>query len=115
VVALANDNETFATGDNEGVIEVWNIATSKKIFHAQAHEGPISTLMFYQGGKIILSGGWDGYIRSWNAATSAAINEEPVKAYIVDGIIPFEDSDKIVIVATGLCPYLEFAERFFAK
>jgi WD40 repeat protein len=47
---------------------------------AVAHGGEIFALGFTPDGALVLSGGWDGYLRLWEAATGAQVTALPASA-----------------------------------
>lgn len=67
-VALSPDGKTIATGDQEGIISLWNFDTGKlqrRLFHGNK----VYQLKFSSNGKILFSGGLNNTIKRWNVET----------------------------------------------
>jgi len=67
-VALSADGKTIATGDNEGIISLWDFQTGKlqrRLFHGNR----VYQLKFSSNSKILFSGGLNNTIKRWNVET----------------------------------------------
>ena len=65
VVKYYREQNQLITGDENGRIIIWNLKIGKSIFSWNAHEGPITQMVFLPQIKIIISAGKDKYFRTW--------------------------------------------------
>ena len=65
VVKYYREQNQLITGDENGRIIVWNLKIGKSIFSWNAHEGPITQMVFLPQIKLIISSGKDKYFRTW--------------------------------------------------
>ena len=65
VVKYYREQNQLITGDENGRIIVWNLKFGKSIFSWNAHEGPITQMVFLPQIKLIISAGKDKYFRTW--------------------------------------------------
>jgi WD40 repeat protein len=76
-VALAPDGGVLATGDAEGKIKLWEMASGKFISVLNAHQpgkrGAILGLAYSPDGRTLASAGEDQSVRLWRAATGTEL------------------------------------------
>jgi len=65
VVKYYREQNQLITGDENGRIIIWNLKIGKSIFSWNAHEGPITQMVFMPQIKLIISAGKDKYFRTW--------------------------------------------------
>lgn len=68
-VAASSDSQLIAAGDEEGVVLVSRVAEDGSPLTIRGHRGPVSGLAFAPRGRLLLSVGWDGTARVWDADT----------------------------------------------
>jgi WD40 repeat protein len=78
VVKYYREQNQLITGDENGRIIIWNLKTGKSIFSWNAHEGPITQMVFLPQIKLIISSGKDKYFRTWRLPDKWQ-NEDVVK------------------------------------
>ncbi len=71
-VAFSPDGKTLATGGNFN-IELWDVATGKRLHELTGHEVAVYTVAFSPDGKTLASGSSDRTIRLWDVATGNEI------------------------------------------
>ncbi len=69
--AWAPDASVIATGDRDGVVQIWEAATGKSLRRLVEGIGPIQAVAFSPNGGTLATGSQDGAIRLWDAATGA--------------------------------------------
>ncbi len=69
VLAFSPDGKTLATGDVNGALHLWDVASGDEIYSIPAHGSfpGASAVGFSADGQWIASGGGDGVVRVWNA------------------------------------------------
>lgn len=109
-VAISEDGGRVAVGFASGQIRLLWPDQPGKAMSAAAHGGPVAALAFTSDGSLVLSGGEDGYLRSFSAQTltdprSAAVGE-PVCQIAVAGASGFalvlgEDGGVVSVTLTS--------------
>jgi WD40 repeat protein len=64
--ALNPDGTRVASGGEDGMIRLWEVASGRELARWQGHEAGVSALRFHPDGKTIVSGSKDGTIKLWN-------------------------------------------------
>jgi sterol desaturase/sphingolipid hydroxylase (fatty acid hydroxylase superfamily) len=68
-VALTADGRRIASGDEGGVVKVWDATAEREPLVCPGHAGRVSSVAFTADGSRLVSGGVDGTVRVWDAAT----------------------------------------------
>jgi WD40 repeat protein len=66
-IVFSPDGKTFATGDDEGSIRLWDASEGKQVKLFQGHKDAVQSLAFSPDGKTLVSGGHDETVQMWNA------------------------------------------------
>ena len=77
-LVFAPDDTTLVAGLINGRIELWDLATAKKIITLNGHTRNVETLVFSPDGKTLVSTGQDGTILIWD--WERTIEDLPTKA-----------------------------------
>src|SRR6202043_3749722 len=64
--SLSADGQFALTGDEDGEILYWDLATHEVAQRLSAHDGAVLSLTFLPNGIYALSGGADGSVRLWD-------------------------------------------------
>lgn len=78
VAALADD--CFASGGEDKRIAVWCGEASAPARVYGGHDGPVTALASVQGGRALVSAGFDGSVKVWAGATSRVLHTLPAAA-----------------------------------
>src|SRR5262249_19891161 len=66
-VAFSPDGRTLLTGNRDGVVQLWEVATRQERRRFQGHIGPVLSVAFAPDGRTVLSGGADTTALLWDA------------------------------------------------
>ncbi len=65
-LSFSNNSSVAASGGWSGNIRLWQMPDGAHIRKWQAHTGSVNGILFLQGDKRLISGGYDGKIVEWN-------------------------------------------------
>lgn len=65
--AFRPDGKRILTGDDSGMLMVWDAATGQEVLALKGHTARVSTIAFSRDGKRIVSGSWDKTLKVWDA------------------------------------------------
>ena len=69
-VAFSPDGTILASGDDDGTVRLWDVATRRPIGGPlTGHAGSVNAVAFSRDGRTLASGGHDGTVRLWDVAT----------------------------------------------
>jgi len=77
-IACSPDGKTLASGDERGVVRLWD--SSSLLFESRAHEGPINEVTFSPDGLLVASAGKDGTVRLWDHGRHAEVRRLKLEA-----------------------------------
>ena len=67
------ERSLLATGDDEGVIKIWEAESGKEIYTVNDENNEIMALKFFEGGQFFISFGSKGSIVIWDASTGEKV------------------------------------------
>lgn len=69
-IAFHPDGTRLAIANTRSMVEVLYLADDRRTLRLVAHSGPITHTSFNQTGELLLTGGWDGLAKIWDATQS---------------------------------------------
>jgi periodic tryptophan protein 2 len=81
-LAVDSNGEIVVAGSNDPFyIYVWNIQTGQLLDIFTGHTGPICDLQFLSGVGTLVSGSWDGTVRTWDIYKGTNTNNMTTESY----------------------------------
>lgn len=68
-VAISPDSSLVATGGEDALVKLWDLASGKQIKTLSGHTNWVSTLIFVPQNNLLISGSYDRTIRIWEPET----------------------------------------------
>lgn len=81
-ICFSPDGKRLATGDEFGLVSIWDLAQRVRISEKQGHDTIVSALKFSPDGRQLVSGSCDGSLKVWYGA-SGGFREE----HSFDGLV----------------------------
>src|SRR5262249_3225612 len=79
-VAMSPDGKTLATGADDNVVQLWDVATGKPGTKLAGHTDWVLALTFSPDGKQLASGGHHGVVRLGEVASGKKLLDIPAQA-----------------------------------
>jgi WD40 repeat protein len=76
-VAVSPDGKMLVSGDEDGVLTLWELATGKRRGVLEGHRGPVGSFAFSADGKRLSSGSRDTTALLWDVTSVAAAGKPP--------------------------------------
>jgi WD40 repeat protein len=68
-VKFSPDGKKIATAGADGIVELWSVASGRKLAALKGHSGGVGSVAFSPDGKMLASGGGDWTARLWDLST----------------------------------------------
>ena len=93
------DGKQIASGDLDGRIWVWDVATGKDLLSLEGHTAKVSALAFSPDGKRIASASRDDTVRVWDVATGKDLFALKGESNFVDSVAFSPDGARVTLEA----------------
>lgn len=74
-VAWSPDESKIATGQNNGMIKIWDTNTQQILAILQGHQARISSIRWHSNGTQLISGSFDETVRIWNVSSGQEVTK----------------------------------------
>jgi RNA polymerase sigma factor (sigma-70 family) len=99
-IAFSPDSKWLASGAQDGVIRLWDVATGQEVRQIEGRQGWVRAVAFSQDGKQLASGGQEGTPRLWDVASGKelhAVEREPG----LGTDVAFSPDGKLLLAVSG--------------
>jgi WD40 repeat protein len=79
-LAVSPDGKLIATGGNDRMVRVWNVADGAKVQEYSGHEVPVYSIVWHPGNQILLSGDLRGNVKQWSLTAPTPTRSFDAKA-----------------------------------
>lgn len=97
-VALSPDGNTLASGRWDGLVQLWDVASSKELATLDSQLGPIRAMSFSPDGKTFATGGL--YTKLWDVASRKEIGKLEGHTKTVEAVV-FSPDGRTLATASG--------------
>ena len=73
-LAYSPDSKLFATGEADGRIRLWQVATSQQILSFKGHTNWVTSVTFSPNSKLLASSSHDNTVKMWDVQTGKYLN-----------------------------------------
>jgi eukaryotic-like serine/threonine-protein kinase len=72
-LAFSRDGKLLATGDQGGILKIWDVAAGRERASWKAHAKAVRGAAFSPDGRRLATGGWDHLVALWDVATGGQL------------------------------------------
>lgn len=72
-VAFSPDGKLLATGDTNGAVHLWEVASGRELLTCKGHTNLVNSVTFSPSGEIVASGSYDQTVRLWDVSTGECL------------------------------------------
>ncbi len=98
-ICFSPDGKRLATGDEFGLVSIWDLASRARISKKQGHDTIVSVLRFSPDGRHLVSGSCDGSLKVWYGSSGGFREEHCYDGLILD--CRFDPDGSRLAVAVG--------------
>ncbi len=94
--SVSADGKWIATGDRNGIIQIWDSSTAQKKYQFEGHSGEITSLQFSENGEKMISGSTTGTIKIWDLVQGKELHLLKKHAYAINAAVMTYDGKYII-------------------
>lgn len=72
-LSFSPDGKILASGGDDSVIDLWEVATGRRLARLHGHHDDVTAVEFAPNGKTLVSGSKDGTVKLWNVETERSV------------------------------------------
>src|SRR5207245_3592078 len=91
------DGKTLASGDNEGAVKLWDIATKQELATLKGHKQATGSVAFSPDGNTLASAGGK-VVKLWNITTKQEVASLKLKEHGFDSLAFSPDGNALASV-----------------
>jgi RNA polymerase sigma factor (sigma-70 family) len=105
------DGKTLALGSDGTAVPLFEVATGKELARLEGHEKGVSSLVFSDAGRTLITGGGDGSIRFWDVASVKIVKTHalPAKGVSWPLLVLSQDGKLLIAEQETLIRFLDLA------
>lgn len=100
-IAFSATGKEFATGSEDGVVNIWDTETGKEIARMVGKEERLRSVVFSPDGTRLLASGWNGRVALWDTKTKALVKQfegtNGERDYIINSLPFFSDGKRFIV------------------
>jgi WD40 repeat protein len=100
-ICFSQDGKRLATGDEFGLVSIWDLASRARISEKQGHNTAISALRFSPDGQQLISGSCDGVLMVWNASSGGVRAEHELHGLVLDCRFSLDSRSLSIAIGTA--------------
>lgn len=107
-VALSPDGRTIVSGQGDGTVTLWDVASGETLWSIAAHEDELTSVEVSPDGERVISSGFDGQAVIWDVATQQQVVSFDVPSDVVVTSVAYVPDGTQVIAGTDVGLVLAF-------
>jgi len=114
-LAFSPEGQFLASGDRNGSLRTWRVATGELLLEIQAHQKPMSSATYSPDGQILASAGYDAVARLWDSSSGEKLNEMIGGTFAIPAIAFTPDGASLAIVNGEVIRLRDVASTRFVR
>jgi WD40 repeat protein len=100
-VAFSQDGKLVATASPTGYVDVWDVATGRRLQHLSHGGRPVRSVTFSHNGKLLATASNDKQVRIWNVSTGQ-LTLRPIAHPRAVSLVEFSPDDRLLLTVDGM-------------
>jgi WD40 repeat protein len=100
-VAVSPDGKTVATGQNDKVVRIWDLASAREVESFRGHTDAVTAVIYAPDGKTLYSGSLDQTVRRWDLADGRALSVFQLQSGVLGLAVSPDGRSLLIRTAAG--------------